>query len=110
MSKETGNGLLTLCLGVCIGAAAMYWLRSEQGEAFKESLDKKLDDLSDEVKSAVEGGLNQAKKSVEETASGVEASIDQIMQMGSKEAEDQILKLEKKLAEVKAALQKYQNA
>jgi hypothetical protein len=44
MSRETGNGLLMLCLGVCIGAAAMYWLRSEQGEAFKESLDKKLDD------------------------------------------------------------------
>ncbi|MDV7396128.1 hypothetical protein RZS08_32345 [Arthrospira platensis SPKY1] len=110
MSKETGNGLLTLTLGICIGAAAMYWLRSEQGEAFKDSLEKKIDDLSDEVKSVVEGGLSSAKKSVKETASGVEASLDQLMQLGSKEAEDQILKLEKKLAEVKAALQKYQNS
>lgn len=110
MSKETGNGLLTLTLGICIGAAAMYWLRSEQGEAFKDSLEKKIDDLSDDVKTVVEGGLSQAKISVEQTASGVEASLDQLMQLGSKEAEDQILKLEKKLAEVKAALQKYQNS
>ncbi len=103
MSNNTGNTLLALIAGAVIGVGAGILLAPEEGKKTRKRIKNSVNDATNELKKKVNELEKELRKNSAKAKGSIEEKIEDIVSKGSDKAEDVIVALEKKLADLKTA-------
>ncbi len=106
MSRNSGNTLLALIAGAVIGVGAGILLAPDEGKKTRKKLKSSVDEATKELKKKVNTLEEEIKKNSAKAKGTIEEKIDHIVAKGSDKAEDIILALERKLADLKSSNEK----
>lgn len=108
MSSNSGNNLLPFIAGAAIGAIAGILYAPEKGSVTRENIRTGFDDLKNNLQDRLENATDDIRGQFSSTKFDLEDTYDTIVSNMSHKAEDLIVFLENKLAELKAQNAKFQ--
>lgn len=101
MSNDSGNVLLALLTGAAIGAGVGILYAPEKGEKTRKKIKKKAIAAKDDISSRVSHATEELTKAAESKKVEFEKKLDNTISNMSYKADDIIMTLEAKLAELK---------
>lgn len=108
MNGSTNKSLLALLVGATIGVGLGILFAPDKGEATRKKIKDNFDDLKDDSKEKWSEFEEGAKNKYATTKTNVKDALDDILSNSSYKAEEAIVFLEEKLAELKKQNAKFQ--
>ena len=109
MSTKKGNGIIALLAGAAIGVGLGILFAPDKGSKTREKIKEGFDDLKDQAKLKLDFLDDETKAKISDTKDELKDRVDNLLSDSSYKAEEAIIFLEEKLAELKkqnAKLQK----
>ena len=109
MSANNGNGIIALLVGAAIGVGLGILFAPEKGSKTREKIKDGFDDLKDQAKSKLDFLDEETKERFSNAKDDLKDRVESFLSDSSYKAEEAIIFLEEKLAELKkqnAKLQK----
>ncbi|MDO5105393.1 YtxH domain-containing protein [Capnocytophaga sp.] len=105
---RTGNVLLALVTGVAIGVGAGILFAPDNGKNTRKKIKNSVDDTAEKLKKKLDVLTQEVKSKTSEIKGSLEENVENLVSKSSYKAEDVITVLERKLAALKEANAKLQ--
>jgi gas vesicle protein len=109
MSSKTNSSIIALLAGAAIGAGLGILFAPDKGSKTREKIKDGLDDIKNQAQNNWESIETETKEKFSRTKEDLKETVENLLSNSSYKAEEAILFLEEKLAELKrenAKLQK----
>jgi gas vesicle protein len=109
MSSKTNSSIIALLAGAAIGAGLGILFAPDKGSKTREKIKDGLDDIKNQAQNNLESIETETKEKFSRTKEDLKETVENLLSNSSYKAEEAILFLEEKLAELKrenAKLQK----
>ena len=109
MSSKTNSSIIALLAGAAIGAGLGILFAPDKGSKTREKIKDGLDDIKNQAQNKWESIEDETKEKFSRTKEDLKETLENLLSNSSYKAEEAILFLEEKLAELKrenAKLQK----
>lgn len=108
MSSQSENSLLALLAGAAIGVGLGILFAPDKGSKTREKLKEGFGDFKDEAKLKWNTLEEETKENFSKTKDDLKETLEDLLSNSSYKAEEAILFLEEKLAQLKAQNAKFQ--